>query len=55
MKTMRGVLPYMGEGPLRRSLTSGPFLRNSAQMLLVFDHWNEKEMVSGLIPAAPQG
>lgn len=46
--THGGVLPYMGEGPLRRSLMSVPFLRNSALMLLVFDHWNEKEMVSGL-------
>lgn len=43
-----GVLPYTGEGPLRRSLMSVPFSRNSALMLLVFDHWNEKEMISGL-------
>lgn len=45
----------MGEGPLRRSLVSVPFLRNSALMLLVSDHWNEKEMVSGrLSPRFPR-
>lgn len=43
-----GDLPYMGEGPLRMSPMSVLFLKSSALMLLVFDHWNkENQMISG--------
>lgn len=43
-----GLLPYTGEGPRRTSPTSALFLKNSALMLLVFDHWNkENEVISG--------
>lgn len=36
-----GILPYTGEGPLRRSPMSALFLKSSALTLLVFDHWNK--------------
>lgn len=39
----------MGEDPPHKSPVSVLFLRSSALMLLVFDHWNkENEMISGL-------
>lgn len=42
------LLPYTDEGPRRMSPMSVLFLKSSALMLLVFDHWNkENEMISG--------
>lgn len=39
------VLPYMGEGPLRMSPMSALFLKSSALMLLVFDHWKKENEI----------
>lgn len=42
------VSPYTDEGPLHRSPMSALFLKSSALMLLVFDHWNkENKMILG--------
>lgn len=48
------LLPYTDEGPRRMSPMSVLFLKSSALMLLVFDHWNkENEMISAFpIPKA---
>lgn len=49
-----GLLPYMDEGPPRMSPMSVLFLKSSALMLLVFDHWNiENEILEFPVSIRP--